>query len=445
MKHLSILATFLGILLLFSNTAYSQWRESLDETWEQSKEYGKKGWEQSKKYGQKGWEQSKEYGTEAWDSTKDAWDSSNEPLSTPERTPQQIQVDQKEERFREIWSQTFEQLTKGVALVDDIKQAPEHSFFSEDKQSLRKDLNVVLDKTLVLLEDKSINDYRDKIDQLNQQISTSRTKIAQYREDKIVAPKTHSVKMTKAAFEEQIADEKGNIKHYQDGIDTIKVHFKERLQEIGVVLSLDQVDILLSRVDADDIIQMSVVFDVLKQITTQLMQLTQDSGEDIKQAKKYYGMHVVLLELVIYMQQTYINMVDTVYIKKIDSIIHSTIKTRNNATKYLSEEADSKRIASYQNNINALNLTLKTAKLYQKNLNDQKEQVEVAQKVVRKDLNLSQNTYDTVEISADLLSVLKDSKNSFDALMSLQVPQIVPFENIKMQQKYQELSKLLKN
>ncbi len=433
MKYLSTFISLLGILFLFSNTAHSQWRESLDETWEQSKEYGKKGWEQSK-----------EYGTEAWDSTKDAWNSSNEQLSTPEKTPQKIQTDQKEEHFREIWSQTFTQLEKGVVLLNKIKQAPEYSFFSEDKRSIKKDFNGILSKTLVLLEDKSINDYRYKIDQLNQQISSSRKKIAQYREDKIIAPNAHSTKLTKEAFKEKIIDEKGNIKHYQEGIDAIKVHFKDRLEEIGVVLSLEQVDILLSRVDADDIIQMSVVFDVLKQITTQLMQLTQDSGEDIKQAKKYYGMHVVLLELVVYMQQQYITMVDTVYIKKIDSIILSTIKTRNNATRYLSEETNSKRITSYQNNINALDLTLKTAKLYQKNLNDQKLQVKVAQKVVRKDLNLSQNTYDTVEVSADLLSVLKDSKNSFDALMSLQVPQIVPFENIKMQQKYQELSKLLK-
>ncbi|MCK5662241.1 MAG: hypothetical protein KAI17_02095 [Thiotrichaceae bacterium] len=433
MKYLSTFITLLGILLLFSNTAHSQWRESLEQGWEQSKEYGQKGWEQSKEYGQKG-----------WDSTKDAWDSANEHFSTPEKTPQQSQADQKEARFREIWSQTFAQLNKGVVLVDDIKEAPAYSLFSEDKRSLKKDLNAVLDKTLVLLEDKSINDYRYKIDQLNQQINTSRKKIAQYREDKIVAPKSHSIKLTQDVFEEKIVDEKTNIQHYQNSMDSIKIHFKDRLQEIGVVLTLEQVDILLSRVDADDIIQMSVVFDVLKQITTQLMQLTQDSGENIKQAKKYYGMHVVLLELVIYMQQQYIDTVDTVYIKKIDAIIRSTIKTRNNALRYLSEETDNQRIVSYQNNINALDLTLKTAKLYKKNLTDQKVQVEMAQKVVRKDLNLSQNTYDTVEISADLLSVLKNSKNSFDALMSLQVPQIVPFENIKMQQKYEELSDLLK-
>jgi len=144
------------------------------------------------------------------------------------------------------------------------------------------------------------------------------------------------------------------------------------------------------------------------------------------------------------MQQKYIDTVHTVYIPKIDKIIANTIDTQNNAKKHIREENDPKRITGFKNNIIALQLTLKTAKLYKTNLNDQILKVLSAQEVVRKDLRLSQNTYDTVEISADLLSVLKTSKNSFDALMSLQVPQIVPFENMQMQKKYQELSKLLK-
>jgi len=432
------------ILLMCAAPAHSQWKESLQDGWDKSVQQSQEGWEKSKVYGSQAWEKSKVYGSEAWDKTKQAWDSANKNFSESEETRKQSRVEQEEERFAEMWNNVFSQLEDGLEVIDDIKKAPDSRFFGDDKKSLRKDLNAVLDKTLVLLEDKSINDYRAQIERFNQLIETSRNHIAQYREDKISAPKEHSVKTTRDDYLKKIAEEKENISLYQGEIKKITVHFKERLHDIGVELTQEQVNILLARVDADDIIQMSVVFDVLKQITSQLMQLTQESGEDIKQAKKYYGMHVVLLEMVNYMQQKYIDMVDTVYIPKIDTIISNTIKTRNNARKYISSETNAKRIASYQNNINALNLTLKTAELYQENLKEQKHRVAAAQKVLQRDLNLSQNTYDTVEISADLLSVLKTSKDSFDALMSLQVPQIVPFENMQMQKKYQELSRLLK-
>ncbi len=71
--------------------------------------------------------------------------------------------------------------------------------------------------------------------------------------------------------------------------------------------------------------------------------------------------------------------------------------------------------------------------------------VALAQELVQKDLALAQNTYQTVEVSASLLVIIKTSKDSFDALISLQIPQIIPFENLNMQTKYQELSELLKD
>jgi len=429
MKHTTI---FLMVLASYSNLAYSDWSDSV-----------KSGWESTKEYSEKGWDKSKKYSSEAWSNTKNAWNSTNDTSLESEETRKQIRADQEDERFRDMWGNVFSQLKEGLAIVDKIKVAPDSSFFGDDKKSLRSDLNKILDKTLVLLEDESINDYREKIEDLNQRIEGSKSNISQYREGRITAPRTHMVKTTKEGFDKKIEDKKLNITEYETKIIKIKVHFKDRLNDIGVALTEQQVDILLSRVDADDIIQMSVVFDVLKKITVQLMELTQASNEEIKQAKKYYGMHVVLLEMVNYMQQKYIDMVETVYIPKIDSIIEKTTAIQKDARQSMQDENSDKRKAIYKNNLAAQELTLKTAELYKQNLKEQQSKVADAQKVVQKDLKLSQNTYDTVEVSADLLAVLKTSKDSFDALMSIQVPQIVPFENIKMQDKYQELSKLI--
>jgi hypothetical protein len=429
MKHTAI---FLVVLASYSNLAYSEWTDSV-----------KSGWESSKEYSQKGWDKSKEYSSEAWNSTVEAWDSTNALFSESEETRKQGRADQEDERFRDMWGNVFSQLEEGLNVVDEIKIAPDSTFFGDDKKSLRSDLNKILDKTLVLLEDESINDYRSKIEELNQRIEGSKSNISQYREDRITTPRSHMVKTTKESYDKKIEEERLNITDYEIEIDKIKVHFKERLNDIGIALTEEQINILLARVDADDIIQMSVVFDVLKKITVQLMQLTQDSNEEIKQAKKYYGMHVVLLEMVNYMQQNYIDMVEADYIPRIDTIIEKTITIQNEAKKNMQEDGNEKRIAIYKNNLAAQALTLKTAKLYKKNLREQKNKVTSAQKVVQKDLKLSQNTYDTVEVSADLLSVLKTSKDSFDALMNLQVPQFIPFENVKMQDKYQELSKLI--
>ena len=396
---------------------------------------------------QQGWDKSKQYGAEAWQATKNTtrelWNSTNQMFTLSEQERQQARHDEEDERFRQMWSQLFSEMQDGVQLVDKIKQAPQSRFFGEDKQSLQEDLDKILDK-MVVLEDENINDYRHKIAEIDDYIATSKANIARYREQRITAPRSHMVKTTKEAYDKKIAQEQENIKLYRQESQRIKIYLRERLQDMGIKLSQEQVEVLLSRVDGDDIIQMSVVFDVLKKITQRLMQLTRESGEDIQQARKYYGMHVVLLEMVNYMQDKYIEQVDKIYIPRIDTIINKTLATRNTAQARLKEETGPGRRTIYQKNIQAQTLTLKAARLYKNNLEEQKAKVRKAQQVIKKDLQLAQNTYDTVELSADFLSVLKTSQASFDVLMNLQVPEIVPFENLQMKNKFQELSETLR-
>ena len=428
------------LILLYPLISYSssteQWSESIKNNWDKSKQYSQDTWDKSKQYGQEGWEE-----------TKKLWQSAEEFLGgvASEEERKQTRLDKEDERFREIWGATFSELEDGLVIVDDINKAPAYVFFGDDKKSLKKELDKILEKTIILLEDASINEYRAKIEEYNNKISTARNNILKYREDKITAPRSHTIIKTKDKYDIDIADEKNNIIEYEKNIAVIKTHFRERLSDIGVNLSQEQTNILLSRIDADDIIQMSVVFDVLKKITAQLMVLMENSGEEIKQAKKYYGMHVVLLELVNYMQQKYITIVNTVYLPKIDKIIDQTLKVNKESRSQISQESNEKRIAIYKKNIKAQELTLKTAKLYMKNLEDQRNKVALAQALVQKDLALAQNTYQTVELSASLLTIIKTSKDSFDALISLQIPEIIPFENLNMQTKYQELSELLKD
>ncbi len=415
------------MILLGSITAQAQWSDSIKQGWQKSREYGEEAWRATKK------------------TSEELWNSTNQMFEVSEEERKKARQDEQDERFRQMWSQLFSEMQEGVQLVDKIKQAPESRFFGEDKKSLKTELDEILDKMVVLLEDENINDYRYKIAEIDDYIATSKANIARYREQKITAPRTHIVKTTKEAYDKKIAQEQENIKLYQQESQRIKTYLRERLQDMGIDLTQEQVEVLLSRVDGDDIIQMSVVFDVLKKITQRLMQLTRESGEAIQQARKYYGMHVVLLEMVNYMQDKYMEQVDTIYVPKINTIINKTLATRNTAQARLKEETSPGRKSIYQKNIQAQTLTLKAARLYKENLQQQKEKVLSAQKVIKKDLQLAQNTYDTVELSADLLSVLKTSQHSFEVLMNLQMPEIVPFENSQMKNKYRELSESLKS
>ena len=348
-----------------------------------------------------------------------------------------------QEHFDAIWEDVIEKLEKGLEINKEMENAPDHAIFGDDKISLKSDFNHVLDDIINLLLDDNLLDYRKRIRDSEAEIISSEEDILKYRERKIVAPVQSHIKTTKAEYEDKIAEAKERIEREKKNIIQTKRAMSQNFKELGINLTPEQIDVLLARIDGDDIIQMTLVMDVLKQITSQLLGIMQESNEELSQAKKYYGMHMVLLELVVYIQDKLINKITGRYIPKIDQIISHTKDMLNKTDQKISNEENLQRRNIYYQNYQSQQLTLKTAILYRQNLLNELSQVEEAKAVSQKNLDLSKNTYETVTLSSDLFKIIASSQEMMKEVMKLQVPTIIPFENIQMKEKYQELTNKL--
>lgn len=121
-----------------------------------------------------------------------------------------------------------------------------------------------------------------------------------------------------------------------------------------------------------------------------------------------------------------------------------TRRINEESTHLLATETQRNRKALLHKNLKAQQLTLKVAKLYAEQLNQQKAKVITARRLILNDYKVAKNTYDTVKISADLIQLMKTNRASFNALMNIQIPEIAPFENLAMQRKFEELSLMIK-
>ena len=61
-----------------------------------------------------------------------------------------------------------------------------------------------------------------------------------------------------------------------------------------------------------------------------------------------------------------------------------------------------------------------------------------------KDLAVARNTFETVKLSGDLLTVMRSSEQLFELLYELQVPELRPFENVEMQREFERLTDQLR-
>ena len=350
-----------------------------------------------------------------------------------------------QEHFNNIWEDVIDNLEDGLEITKEIEKAPNSAIFVADKKSLRKDFDSVLDDITMLILDDNLLNYRESIREDREHISSLKSDILEYREKKITAPISSHIRTTKSEYQKKIANIEDEIKIYKQKIEQTKVLVSNNFKTIGVNLSAKQIDVLLSRVDGDDIIAMTLMMDVLKQITTQLLGIMQESGEELTHAKKYYGMNMVLLELVVYVQNNLITKIEKKYIPKIDTILSNTKRILEKTSKKISSETNLQRKSIYYQNYQAQKLTFKVATLYKKNLKDELKQVREARGVSIKNLDVSKNTFETVSLSSDLYKIISSSQSMMREVMKLQIPTIIPFENIKMRDKFMELTDKIKN
>ncbi|WP_294958375.1 hypothetical protein [Sulfurovum sp.] len=348
-----------------------------------------------------------------------------------------------EAHMNALWDTLLPQLEEGLDYTNKLEKAPESTWIGSDKKDIQEDIDKVFNKIINTLIEDDFMAYKKEINSLEQDISANKNTVAFYREKKISAPLQSSIKTTKADYAAKIEALQEENRQYQTRITQVKGKLIRQFSDIGVTLTPEQINVLLSRVDGDDIIQMALMMDVLKHITSQIMVLMKENHEDLGYAKKYYGLHLVTLELVVYIQQKYIDKVDRRYIPKIDAIMFEAQKMAGETQRLADSEISERRRRIYQKNMQTQKLTAHVAELYKQDLITSKISMINAMKITKRNLMLARNTYKTVVLSADLYELISESRNMFSEVSKIQVPSIVPFENMQIEKKYYELTKLI--
>jgi hypothetical protein len=350
----------------------------------------------------------------------------------------------KEQHMNRVWDKIYPDLEEGAKNIDKLNNAPDSAWIGTDKEDVQEDINKLFEMIVNGLIQDDLLIYKTKMESLKKEISENKSDILRYREKRVGAPQKSAIYTTKSGYDEKIIETKNENKIFENEIHLIKDDLKKNFAEIGVNLSAAQIDVLLTRIDGDDIIQISLVMETLKHITNQILELMKASKEELTQAKKYYGMHQVLLELVVYIQQKYINKCNDIYIPKIDNMISDSAEMIANTSRLRDQEEDVRRKSIYNSNLDALELTNRAAILYKKDIIASRNNMSEAQQIAKENLKLSKNTYATVMLSADLFDLISESQNMFEEVSKIQVPNLVPFENIQLEEKYRELTEKLR-
>ncbi len=329
--------------------------------------------------------------------------------------------------FNLIFESVFPKLLDALGRMDQHKYLPKSTWFGEDQRSNAIELRNLLDEIIKILGISDITDYRQGINDLEQNIRVSQGKIAEYQQKKVTAPSDPFLGMhdtpfrvTKKGYQDRIDDQYELIDEHEKQIDDIRSQLANELSKIGLELTNEQLEMLLSSVVGNDIMSMSVVFNNVREITIELEKLTNKSGENVEAARRYYGVYKVLLHVLDYMQNKFINDINRKYIPRIKQYILQAKQNITEAKTAISHRRGDRDIL--KNNIAANKLTQKTSELYQAYLEEQKIYIQKQNKALADDIITADNTYKTVSLSSNVIKMLRKGLKEFEALAKLKIP-----------------------
>ena len=376
--------------------------------------------------------------------TKNVYKATKEKLLDKNLTEEE-KKEVKRKRFNEIWEDVFPELKEASELQSKMIKAPDSTWFGTDKNDIKKDIEGILNDIYTTLIGDDLLDYKEKIKNYEEEISDLKKDIQTYIEEKITAPSNSTISTTKSDYDEKISNAKDKIKFYEKKIELVKENLSQSFKDVGVDISDESLDIILSRVDGDDFIQMYLVADVLKQITSQLLQLMNENNEELSVAKNYYGMHLVSMQLVVYIQENYKDKLENNYLVQLDKLKDENKIYKKEAQNAISKETSQIRKEQYINNIKSLDFNIEVIVLYKKHLKDALNNINKAIKESKKQVLLSKNTFKTVSSSSQLSDLINQSMLEYEKVMQIQMPEIQSFKNMEIKEKYKQLSKMMKS
>ena len=323
------------------------------------------------------------------------------------------------------------------------KDLPFFDIMSPTKESEELKIEGYLDAAAGALGISSISDRRNRISDIRGEIKATREDLTVYQRKIISAPlKSYNpLAVTESGYQKKIDAANEKIVLLEQTIDEEKIQLVQELQRIGMKLDAEKIDMLLESITGDEFVRVSIIFDNAKAFALELEKLTVQTGEDLEAAKKYYGVYLMLLKTVERLQNKFVENVDDVYYPKLEEFAEKAKQNIADAKRAINAGADATVL---ENNIDSNQLTFDAAQSYKQVLAQQKHQMAVANLECKKSILTAENTYNTVALSKDVASLLATSRRAFDSISNLAVPDLRPFENLKMREAFGKLTEELR-
>ena len=347
----------------------------------------------------------------------------------------------------EKWGSLTGTLSDALSLRDRQEKLPASAWFGADRTSNARKIDELLDRALEILVQGQAGDLRRQALELRTEIPKLRLEADGLRNRRISAPESSRLPWvrTRAKIDERLSELNGEIADRERALSAVDAQLAEALRALGLQLDDRQIDVLLSSVTGDDLLQNAVVFANVRVVVEKLAELSREDRDNLEVNRRYSGLYLVLNDLLIHTREELVRKIDGEYKPRLGEIGKEAEALRREALAKASQTgySDAQK-KSFALNAESNAMTLRVAELYMQLLDSQRKGILDNLADLRRNRDLAENTYRTVRSSGDLRNLIRSGLELFDSIHALAMPEILPFENEAIRREFEEINKRLK-
>lgn len=319
--------------------------------------------------------------------------------------------------------------------------------FGLDSQSRAREL---LGSAFGLVSELPVVETQEEIARRRGNVEAMREEIARLRERRIAAPEDAGVMGSlglsddRKTIDAAILELQRRIGENEAAVAEAKERFRSAMAAAGVGLDPAEVDLLLDSVSGGDLTRIAAAYQAARGVSAQLKALLDESGEDLTQARRYYGMHAAVIALLAEAQTQFTDKVDQTYLPRLDEIEKTLRDARADSLRLLQGEATPEQKRALEGNLESQRIALEAAALYRRHLTGQRDEIAAERDKTLQELRVADNTLRTVDASFQLRRLMENADLSFEALRSMKSPGLERvFQNEELRREFEALTRKL--
>ena len=363
-------------------------------------------------------------------------------------------LEEDDKEARRLFQAVSQLLSETADQRTDANKLPSESDFivppiwRDTRERRMKDVQELLDAALDVVTDVSLVQIQKRMEASRVNIGRLEDQITALREKRLSAPDDALLPGiltdTVSSIDDDITELKTRIEANKSEITKAKGEVHAALQRSGLMVSTDQVDLLLGSVVGGDMIKMVAAYQAARKIDERLGMLMNNNEGEIKTSRRYFAMHAALYAMLLHAQTNIIEKIDGVYLKRMDDVLTNIKNARADTRLLLRERNRDDQARVLRSNLKEQAFSEKVAIFYRDYLKTQRAQMVRARAQTRRDLRIADNTFSTVEASFQLRALIDDAKSSFEAMQMLEAPGFDQvFKNEALRREFESLTEKL--